>query len=356
MVYVDFIIFGVSLIFLLKGSDYLVESAAKIAKAFNISEFAIGLSLVAIGTSIPELATSIAAIIQNNTDIVIGNVVGSNIANIGIVLAVAAIFSQLAIDKSIFYREGTFLLVMSLLTFIFSIDKKISFVEGIILLFFFLIFIVNLFKEREEKKARYEKYLGFFYSIKHLFVLDTYIKLVSKSRDFFNHNHFNYSINKGLKTEEKIRAGQILVYSLISILSIIAIAVGSHFLVVSAINIAAFFEISSTFIGLTMIAIGTSLPELTVTITSIKKHYGNILLGNIIGSNIANLLLILGISSLITPISTSNLELFYTMPFMLLMTIFLLIFIKSGEFIKRFQGIILLLSYIAFFIGLVFFV
>lgn len=359
MIYVDFIIFVISLFLLLKGSDYLVESAAKLAKRFNLSEFVIGLSLVAIGTSIPELATAVAAIVAKDPDLIIGNVIGSNIANIGLILGVAAIFATLTIDKKIFYREGIFLLVMSVLILLFSLDRKFGLMEGIILLFFFSIFIVNLFKESEEEKAGYEKYLGYFYSIKKLFILETYLTLVRKPKNYIdhklNHNNFKRAVNKGIKAEKKITNKRLLFYMLISIFSIVIISLGAHYLVKSAINIASFFNISSTFIGLTMIAIGTSLPELTVTITSIKKNYGNILIGNLMGSNIANLLLILGISSIFIPISISGLELVYTIPFMILLTAFLLRFIRSEAFLKRLEGITLLLLYLFFIFSLVFF-
>jgi len=311
VVYVDFIIFVASLFLLLKGSDYLVESAAILAKAFNISEFAIGLSLVAIGTSLPELATSIAAVLAKDTNIVIGNIIGSNIANIGLVLGIAAIFATLTIDKKIFFKEGIFLLVMSILVLIFSLDRTIGLIEGIVLLFFFLVFIINLVKDGIPKEKIWE------------------------SRD--------------------ITAKQSLFYILISIISMGAIVLSARYLVESSINIASFFNISSTFIGLTMIAVGTSLPELAVTVIAIKKGYGNLLLGNLIGSNIVNLLLILGISSVLAPIAISRLEIFYTIPFMIILTLFLLKFIRSSSFVKIFEGIILLFLYLIFIFSLVFF-
>jgi len=354
MVYVDFIIFVASLFLLLKGSDYLVESAAKLAKAFSISEFAVGLSLVAIGTSLPELATAMAAILAKDTNIIIGNLIGSNIANMGFILGIAAIFATLTIDKKIFYKEGIFLLVMSILVLIFSLDGTIGLIDGLVLLFFFLVFIINLIRGGEEEKAGYEKYLGYFYSIKKLFALEAY-QTILKKRKKINQNHFKEAINQGLKREGKITAKQAFFYMLISIVSIGAIVLSARYLVESSINIASFFNISSTFIGLTMISLGTTLPELTVTIIAIKKGYGNILMGNLIGSNIVNLLLILGISSVLTPIAISRLEIFYTIPFMIILTLFLLKFIRSSPFVKIFEGIILLLLYLIFIFSLVFF-
>ena len=311
MVYVDFIIFIASLFLLLKGSDYLVESAAILAKTFNISEFAIGLSLVAIGTSLPELATSIAAVLAKDTNIVIGNIIGSNIANIGLILGIAAIFATLTIDKKIFFKEGIFLLVMSILVLIFSLDRTIGLIEGLALLFFFLIFIINMIRDGIPKEKIWET--------------------------------------------RNIAAKQALFYILVSIISIGAIVLSARYLVESSIDIASFFNISSTFIGLTIIAVGTSLPELTVTVIAMKKGYGNILLGNLVGSNIVNLLLILGISSVLAPIAISRLEILYTIPFMIILTLFLLKFIRSPPFVKIFEGIILLFLYLIFIFSLVFF-
>ena len=133
MVYIELLILVVSIIFLINGSNIFIDNIVKLAKLLNISNFLIGLTVVAIGTSLPELSSSIAAAFVNNTDIIIGNVTGSNIANIALILGVATFFAVLSIEKTVFEREGIFLLLITILLFVMSLNGLISRVEGSIL-------------------------------------------------------------------------------------------------------------------------------------------------------------------------------------------------------------------------------
>ncbi len=151
----SFLIFFVALFFLVEGSDYLVENVAKLASLFKVSDFLIGLTVIAIGTSLPELAASIAAVFQSDTGLVVGNIVGSNIANIGLILGVAALFSVLSVDEELFRREGLFLLVLSLLFFILALDLRISFFEGMLFLLLSSFYFVPLLGAGAVARERY---------------------------------------------------------------------------------------------------------------------------------------------------------------------------------------------------------
>jgi len=335
--FIELALFIIGLILLIKGSDYFVKSAAIIAKMLGVSEFMIGLTLVALGTSIPELASSVFASLKHESGIIIGNVIGSNIANIGLILGIASLIAVIKTNKEILKRDGYFMIFVSFLFFIFAIDKQISWYEGI----FFL--------------ALYTAYIIFVFHMKTLFKGEDYFK--SFIRYFISFGYLTIiknSLIKGIKTKAKNKKKlpflnlTLAKEFLIVIISVTAVILGAKFLVDEAVFFANMFKIPSTLIGLSVIAIGTSLPELSVCIAAVKKGYGNIAVGNIIGSNIANILLILGVSSLISPISILKETLYYTIPFMIAISLFLLYAIRTAWKIKKYEGLALLLLYIAF--------
>lgn len=313
MVFYDILIFLFSLIILIKGADFFVENSAKLAKHFGVSEFIIGLTLVSVGTSLPELASSISASFAKESGLIMGNVLGSNIANIGLILAVGTLLFKIETKEKIFRRDSLFLLLITILFVILSLDKVISFTDASLFLIIFFLYIFHLFSsKKEEKEIKYEKFAK--------------IKL---KKDLFSH-------------------------ILLIILGLTGLYYGAKLLIPSTTNIANSFNISNEIIAASLIALGTSIPELFVTLTAARKNLEKILVGNILGSNIANLLLIVGVSGLINPVNISKIDLFYFIPFMILTTFLFFKYIRNNWFYRITQGISLLLIYLIFIIGLAF--
>ena len=245
----------VGFLLLVKGADWFVEGAAGIAKKLGIPQLIIGLTIVAMGTSMPEAAVSITAALQENAGITIGNIVGSNILNILIILGVTALITNVAIQKSTLYYEIPYMIAITIVLMIFGITGgEISFIEGII---FWLLFIV---------------FLGY------LFVMS----------------------KKGNSQEnEEVKDIPVWKCILFMLVGGVMVVKGSDFAVSGASAIARFFGMSERFIGLTIVAFGTSLPELVTSVTAAKKGNAGIAIGNIVGSNIFNILFVIGTTALI---------------------------------------------------------
>ncbi len=340
MVLFYFIMFVVALLILIKGSDFLVSASAKIAKALGANEFFIGVTIVAIGTSIPELASAIFAAINKNTDLIMGNIIGANIANIGLVLAVGVILLPMLVDEKIYRKDGMFLLLVMVLFFVFAFDKTISMVEGLFLVLMFLVYVFYTLKIKPaEKIVHRSNYLKYMTRFGKLISLKHYIYSLKDSKQ--NNKSFFYIINKDKEMS-------FLRNIIIGIIGIVMIYIGARYLVESAISISEYFNVGSGFVGLTIMALGTTMPELTVTIISARKKLAGIMVGNIFGSNIFNTLFIIGVSSLITPLTVTNFNLFFALPYLILMTGVLLMFIKDDWRIKMMEGLIMLIMYIIF--------
>ena len=328
----DFFIFLISLLILIKSSDILVTSASSLAKSIGVSDFIIGLTVVAIGTSVPELAASVSSSLIKNSDLIIGNLLGSNITNIGLILGFSAILSTIKINKLALYRDGIFMLVSAVLFFLFALDKKITPYEGIVLILLFVLYVYDLIKNKPKHVFGYEHYIETFWS---LINPSTYTRILDKAMSF----------KKPVFTN--------LIYL---IFSIILIAASSRFLVDSVSRIAINLGIHQTIMGFFLLALGTTIPELIVSITSIYRKLNNILIGNLIGSNITNLMLIAGVSSVISPLAINKLALFYLIPFMIFLTLIFLILIRTTFIFKKLEGFVCIVLYLAFSLFLLIFV
>jgi len=290
----------IGLVMLCFGGNWLVNGGIGIAKKFRISNLVIGMTIVAFGTSSPELAASIAAA-GDHSAIILGNIVGSNIANVGMVIGVAAILTPLAIQKSVLRKEIPIMLGVAALLVLLSIDGELSQYDGILLLIGLGIFVVYTFRSA--------------------------LKQREKSKDDTNSGKNNVY----LKSIGLIGIGIILLY------------IGAILTVDNAVVIASEFGLSETIIGLTVIAIGTSLPELITSIIAIRKGHSDIGIGNIIGSNIYNILMIMGVgASLGGVLITADVYVDYAI--MIIFSLSLLIGLKT-KIINRTMGIILAAGY-----------
>lgn len=297
----------VGFLLLVKGADWFVEGAAGIAKKLGIPQLIIGLTIVAMGTSMPEAAVSITAALQENAGITIGNIVGSNILNILIILGVTALITNVAIQKSTLYYEIPYMIAITIVLMIFGITGgEITFIEGII---FWLLFIV---------------FLGY------LFVMS----------------------KKGNSQEdEEVKDIPVWKCILFMLVGGVMVVKGSDFAVSGASAIARFFGMSERFIGLTIVAFGTSLPELVTSVTAAKKGNAGIAIGNIVGSNIFNILFVIGTTALICTVPFESKFIIDTIIVIVSGAVLWLGTYKNRE-LRKPCGIVMLLGYAAYFIYL----
>jgi len=293
----------VGLAMLCFGGNWLVSGGVTIAKKFRISNLVIGMTIVAYGTSTPELAASVAAAGEHSA-IILGNIIGSNIANVGMVIGIAAIIVPLAVRKSVLKKEIPIMLGVSVLLVLISIDGELSQYDGLLLLGGLGIFAVYTFrdamKQRKENSEKIEQ---------------------NKS-------------NVYLKSFGLIGLGVGL------------LAIGAHLTVDNAVILAKEFGLSEKIIGLTVIAIGTSLPELITSIIAIRKGHTDIGVGNIIGSNIYNILMIMGVGATLGGVMISS-DVYVDYAIMILFSLSLLIALKTG-IINRVMGICLSIGYVVY--------
>ena len=308
-----FLIIGFAL--LIKGADIFVDGSSAIAKKFGIPAVIVGLTIVSIGTSAPELAVSIIASLKGANGITMGNILGSNIFNTLMVLGVTSIIMPIVIKKSTIRKDffisvmvSILLLVLTFGSMLFGGNSKISRLSGIILLVFCIAYIVSL------------------------------IIATKKSN----------GVDESEETEEDIKVFNCIIKILFGIIGVV---IGGQMVVDSATNIATAFGMSQKLIGLTIVAVGTSLPELVTSIMAAIKGENDIALGNVFGSNIFNILLILGVSATITPIAVAP-QLGIDLIFLIIITLILGAFMfidKNGKSkLSRKEGMLLVLIYIAY--------
>lgn len=301
--YIFFIALG--FVLLIVGADFLVDGACRIARKYKIPEIIIGLTIVSIGTSMPELIVSLTSAFEGHADLSIGNVIGSNLANLLLILGITAIIMPLKFEKTTKRYDIPIMIFSTILIFGFAnFGGVISRIDGIIASIFFILFIL--------------------YTIK--------VAKMSKEN------------NDAL--EDKKESGNIFVAIIKIILGILMLKFGGDITVDNSVNVATLLGVSEKIIGVTIVAIGTSLPELITSIIAALKKNVDLAIGNIVGSCIFNLLLILGLSSIISPIAYS---LTYNVDFILLIisSILLWLFANTGkkDTMTRFNGCIYLVIY-----------
>ncbi len=310
----EYLLLVVGFVLLIKGADLFVEGSSNIAKTLGVPSLIIGLTIVAFGTSAPEASVSIVAAMHNSNEIAVGNVVGSNICNLLLVLGVSAIFGRLKTTKEIVFKDYLFsflaAIVLAILTAMPFINEKstatISKTGGLILLFLLLMYLLMLLK-------------------------------------------------RGLKSEQttKLRKRFEIRDVLFFLVGIIAVIYGGNLVVDNATAIANNLGLSKHFIGLTIIAIGTSLPELVTSVVAVIKKEEDIAIGNVIGSNVFNIFFILGMSSLISPVVVT-LAVFKSLIFLIIINLIIFIILRSKFSLSRKEGIFMFLLYIAYLIYLIY--
>ncbi len=303
----QFVLLAVGFLMLVKGADVFVDGAAGIADKFGIPQLVIGLTIVAMGTSAPEAAVSITAALKENADITIGNIVGSNILNILIILGITSVIVAVSVQKSTVRYEIPFMLAITVMLAIFGYTSgHITFWEGIIFWIAFTIYLAYLFIMAMNNKEEVE--------------------------------------------ETKKRPVWMLL--LFVVIGIVLVVWGSDVTVDAATMIARAAGLSQRFIGLTIVALGTSLPELVTSVSAARKGKADIAIGNIVGSNIFNILFVVGTTALITPVVFKPEFMIDTM-ISLAAGILLWLCVFRDRKLGRAGGIIMLLGYVAYFVYLV---
>ena len=306
------------LVLLCVGGYAIVSGGVALAKKLRISSMIIGLTVVAYGTSTPELAASILAALNSHTDLILGNIIGSNISNIGMVIGISAIFTPLLISKITLNRWIPIMIGVSLLIIALSYDGEISQIDGFILIATLIGFTLYTIKTVKKQKIKE----------------NTTIENEPVEGEMFLSRYKIESYPQSL---------------LLIVIGIILLFLGGHFTVNGAVAIAESLGMSQLIIGIVIVAIGTSLPELITSIIAIAKKQTDIGVGNIVGSNIYNILLILGVSSTIIgiPVSTDVFSNYYIM-----IGFSLVLFIGFRKFIPRFVGIGLAIAFVAYLVSL----
>lgn len=311
----SYILFIAGIILLIKGADYLVEGSSSLAKKFGMPTLVIGLTIVAFGTSMPELVVNVVSALRGASDIAFGNVIGSNIANIFLVLGITAFIHPIRVQHSTVWKEVPFslLAVFVLLVFsnIFYTDgiqiNSLLRSEGIIMIFFLIIFGYYVYSLAQQNKSHLED------------------------------NKIEVKIYKKTTTTAMIIGGLVGLYF------------GGEWTVGGAVAIAKLFNLSEFFISATIIAIGTSLPELVTCVIAARKGDSDLVVGNVVGSNIFNIFWILGVTSIIAPLTFPASATFDLLALVVAtVLLFLFMFVGKKHHIDRWQGIFFLILYVTY--------
>lgn len=314
----DIVILLIGFVLLIKGADYFVEGSSSVAKLLKVPSIVVGLTIVAMGTSLPEMSVSVSAALNGSNEIAVSNVVGSNLFNLIGVLGACALIKTVPVDKSIIKRDFPFSIIISVILALMCADfikpwaayggegvGRLSRINGIILLIIFVSYLVVTVRGALKDRKNYQA------------------------------------------GEEEEEPRSIPVSIIFIVCGIVAIKFGGDFVVESAKSIALTMGMSETLVGLTIVAVGTSLPELVTSVVAANKGETGLAIGNVIGSNIFNILFILGVSSIICPIGVESQNL-VDMIVCIAISIMVYLFARSRQKIERKEGVIMLAVYVIY--------
>jgi cation:H+ antiporter len=293
------------------GGNWLVRGASNIAISFGVSALIIALTFVAIGTSMPEMLVSLQAAVQGNSDLSIGNVVGSNIANIGLILGATGLIMPIRVQAILLKREIPIMILFTIFTYILTLDGEISRVDGLLLLFSFVGFNTMFYFLAKQEQDAHDRLLA------------------------------DLDMPESVAELNRLQEIGFLIGG------IAMLVVGANFMVEGAVNIARSIGVSELVIAVTLVAFGTSLPELAASITAAFKKESDIAIGNIVGSNIANLLLILGVTAFVQPITVDTAEVQLEFVVMIAFSLLLIPFVRNQQLGRR-ESALFLGAYVAF--------
>jgi cation:H+ antiporter len=312
MILLQSLLFCAGIAALYFGAEWLVKGASRFAYFLNIKPIIIGLTIIAFGTSAPELVTGIISGIRNLNDIAIGNVIGSNIANVGLVLGVTAIILPLKVEMNLLRREIPIIIGISGLLYLMCRNGILSRWEGGLLVVGIVVYTCYISRSAKKESKVIEEEFADFISKKNTLSLD-------------------------------------ILFMFIGLTTLIG---GAHLLVNSAIYLARNFGISELVVGLSVVAVGTSLPELAISTVAAFRKESDICVGNVLGSNIYNILAVLGITAIIHPLQINTSSLQFDMPVMIVFSLLLIPMIMRKFILTRWEGVFLLVGYIFYMVAI----
>lgn len=319
------VVFTLGLGILYLGADWLIDGASEVAKKFGIRSLIIGLTIVALGTSLPEFLLNLFAVAAEEDGLAIGNIVGSNIANIALILGISAMFMPLAVDGAILRKEYPMMLAATGLFYLLVLDGTISRTDGVILVAALVAFLVFVIKDASTSEQTTE----------------TTVTEEPVEQDIFPTRS---GIKKWLDHEKVGSPMRILLI----VAGMAALAIGARLMVQSAISMAEILAINPVVVGLSIVAIGTSLPELAASLMASVKQESDLSVGNILGSNLLNILFVIGVVALIEPIEVDADTLNFHMPVMIVFSLLLWPLTRRQQRLARPGAFILLCGFLAY--------
>lgn len=291
------------------GANFLVNGSSSIAVSFGVKKIVVGLTLVALGTSMPEFVVSLFSAIEKVDNISVGNIVGSNLANVLLVLGISSVIRPIKAKRRIFILDFPVLIVITAIFIIFCYNGRLVFYEGAILLTLFIAYMSYIIVNRKVQE-------------------------------------------ENVVEIKNIERGNIVKNLALSFLGLGGLVIGGNLTVRGAVGLARAFDISELIIGLTIVALGTSLPELFTSVIAVVKKEDDISIGNIIGSNLFNTAFVLGIIPMIYSLKIDTSVIKFENPFMMVVTILLVVFLFIGKKLSRIEGVFLLILYVLFILNL----
>ncbi|HKL48572.1 MAG TPA: calcium/sodium antiporter [Desulfuromonadales bacterium] len=306
------IVFLIGLLLLYYGAESMVTGSSRLALSFGVRPLVIGMTIVALATSMPEMMVTVMSLVRGSSDLAAGNIIGSNIANIALILGAASLVSPLRVARRTLSREIPMMIGASVLLFLFSLDGRLYFVDGLLLFSGLILFLTYCLRSAKEEGLE-------------------------------------RPLPEEVVQEEKNRRKKDLLFI---VLGFFGLGIGAEMMVRSAVEIARFFGVTELIIGMSVMALGTSLPELAASMVSIWRGEIELSVGNVIGSNIFNIMFVFGICPIFQKIMIEPETLRFQMPVMLLMSFLLLPLIRRRMSLGKSEGALLLSSYVVFIISL----
>jgi cation:H+ antiporter len=299
---------------LAKGADWLVDGAVGVASKLRVPTLIIGIVLVGFGTTMPEFTVSLISAVQRHSEIALGNAVGSVIVNVSIALALGVIVAPtvLRVERSMFLSIGLVFFGASVLAFVLALDGRIGRVEGLVLLAALAAYVFYLVVSERKRKAR----------------------------------KFEQEVVE--EVESHVLEGGLAKFVFVFLGGLVVVVVASKFLVEAAVNIAGRLGISKTIIGLTIVAIGTSLPEIATSVVASRKGHGELAFGDVMGANVLNLLWIIGGASVARPIIVTRAEIYFMFPFMVGIVAAMFLLARIGYTLNRWKSLVLVGLYLIY--------
>jgi len=324
------ILFLLGLGILYLGADWLIEGASELAKRFGIRPLVIGLTIVALGTSLPEFLLNFFAVMAGEDGLAIGNIIGSNIANIALILGLSATIMPLAVDENALRKEYPMMLAVTGLFYILALDGLISRLDGLILVAGLVAFIV--------------------------YIIRTSTRVSPAELEASAADGDDCSIETDSRLQKLLKSPNMAPYVRILLIlgGMAALTVGARLMVDSAVGIATLLEIAPIIVGLTIVAIGTSLPEMAAAVMCAIRKESDMSIGNILGSNMLNILFVVGLVALIKPIDVQPESISTHMPVMIFFSLVLWPLARRKHEISRMNGIILMIGFAAYLVWLIY--